>query len=310
MSEPRTVLLIDDNDELRAATRELLQEMGYAVVASARGDEALDRVASGQTYARFDVLVTDVFMPGPSGLEVAERLLADQRGLAVVLMSSRGGEAELQRRLAAGDVSFLAKPFAPEDLSAKIRQAIDRSARRGSIDRSGQPVLRDAEAAAPAPRSAVSSRRSGASRLAAWQMAAVALLVLGLGVWIRSLEVGAPPLPEPVAESVERSLSIEAQRPRGSIPAAPEELAWRAAAAARIYEVRLLAVDGTVLWQAEVEAPRAELPAAVVASLHRGVIYYWSVAALDANQRRLASSGPVPFSIDPESRPSANSHRG
>lgn len=296
MTSIRT-LLIDDNPELRAATRELLQAMGHTVTVATDGRQALTLAASDA----FDLLVTDLFMPGPSGIEVADLLLAQAPWLAVVLMSSRGDDPELLLRLQQGDVSFLAKPFAGEDLAEAIAAARRRAAQRMTRPSPAERAARSG-LAQPAPRPAARpSRRRGT--LAGWQMAAAMVLVLGLGTWIRSLEMGAPALPAATGGSVERSLAIQPSAPLGTVSAVPSALAWQAVGAARRYVVQLLAVDGTVLWQAEVaaaaaEAPTAELPATAMEQLHRGVVYYWSVEALDAGGRRLARSGPVTFSID------------
>ena len=124
------VLLVDDSDELRQATRELLEEMGHAVSAAPGAEEALAAFGPGGGERRFDVLVTDVFMPGRSGVELADALLARDRALPVVLTTSRGGETEVRRRLAAGDVAFLAKPFSPGELAAAIAEAKRRAAGR------------------------------------------------------------------------------------------------------------------------------------------------------------------------------------
>jgi hypothetical protein len=63
--------------------------------------------------------------------------------------------------------------------------------------------------------------------------------------------------------------------------------------------VRLSTVDDTVLWETAVPAPPARLPAEVVRQLNRAVVYTWTVEALDASGRRLASSEPVRFRARP-----------
>ncbi len=147
MSDLNAALLVDDNDELRGATGECLEEMGYSVIAAADAEEA-SRSAPG---GRFNLLVSDVYMPGMNGIELADRLLSRQPELAVLLISSRGGEPEVRRRLARGDVAFLAKPFSPEELASKVDEAMDRiSARQGDTLSAAVPATAIEDRPAPA----------------------------------------------------------------------------------------------------------------------------------------------------------------
>ena len=80
MSQPKTTLLVDDNDELREATREHLEDKGCAVTAAASAEEALR--AAESVGENFDLLISDVYMPGMNGVELADRLLEDDPELA------------------------------------------------------------------------------------------------------------------------------------------------------------------------------------------------------------------------------------
>ncbi len=79
-----------------------------------------------------------------NGIELTDRLLAVRPELAVLLISSRGGEPEVRRRLATGDVAFLSKPFSPGELTAKVGEAFNRASQRRS----------------PSPESAVPAERA------------------------------------------------------------------------------------------------------------------------------------------------------
>ncbi len=290
MSNAKTTLLVDDNNELRDATREHLEEQGYQVTAAAGAEQALREAEAA--IGDFELLVSDVYMSGMTGIELADRLLAGDRNLAVLLISSRGGEPEIRRRLAAGDIAFLAKPFSPGELAASAEEAFDRVDRR---DRSSPRDVGSAQAAEPWPGAA--SSRSG---MPGWaiQLSAALVLVLGVGMALRSLEVGAPPLPAPVAGDVRRSATIEAVAPLGPLAEAPAEFSWQPIAGAGSYALSLRTIDGNALWQAEVAGPPADLPPEVEESLHRAVTYYWSVEALDVEGRPLARSELAPFVIE------------
>ncbi len=304
MSDSCRVLLVDDSDELRDATRELLEEIGCAVTAAARGAEAIERFEAAASEGGFEVLVSDVFMPGLNGLELANALVARSPRLAVLLVSSRGGDPKLRRRLAAGDVAFVAKPFSLSELAAGLAEARAAAERRpadGSLAR-GRPAgrrpagRRPAEAGAPRRRTGSARRGSGARP--AWALAAAAVLVLGLGTAVRNLELGAPSLPAPGPDAQKRSAIVQPIVPIGPVSQMPAALAWQPVAGAGAYTVSLRAVDGTLLWQTGTDGPRAELPAAVAESLYRAVRYSWSVDALGPDGARLARSGPVDFEIE------------
>ncbi len=300
MSEPKTALLVDDDDELREATRDHLEAMGYAVSAAAGAGDAL---REAEASAGFDLLVSDVFMPGMNGIELTGRLLAREPALAVLLISSRGGEPEVRRRLAAGDVAFLAKPFSLDELAAAAAEAFERVSRRagGATSERRTGATFEAAPAVEEPRPGPARSRSGIP--AEIQLAGALVLVLGLGVVLRSLELGAPSLPAPAARGPVRSATIEVVAPLGPLDTAPGELAWLPVEGASSYLVSLRTIDGTALWQTEVAASPADVPAEIEAALHRAVTYYWSVEALDSAGRLLARSELAPFVIELADRP-------
>jgi hypothetical protein len=131
-----------------------------------------------------------------------------------------------------------------------------------------------------------------------FRLAAAAVLVLAAGLALFTLNAPAPPLPAP-EEGAMRGSEIEPLAPVGEVEEIPPELRWTPREGARSYRVRLLAVDGTVLWEQEVSAPPARLPAEVAGRLHRAVVYRWTVEALDASGARLALSETVEFRARP-----------
>lgn len=115
-SEPlhtgRTVLLADDDEQGRPVTAALLREMGFAVIEASDADTAL---GLARLTPRFDVLVTDVIMPGGDGPSLAAALRAQRPGLPVLFITGHSGVYRLE-----GEV-VLAKPFTSRDLELRLR---------------------------------------------------------------------------------------------------------------------------------------------------------------------------------------------
>ncbi|QJW94675.1 PAS domain S-box protein [Frigoriglobus tundricola] len=118
-----TVLLVEDEDGVRALTRRVLTGSGYTVIEAADGDEAvrLATVHEGPIH----LLVTDVVMPGPGGRVVAERVAELHPGIRVLFVSGYTDDAVIRHGVLREGVNFLQKPFAPILLAFKVREALD-----------------------------------------------------------------------------------------------------------------------------------------------------------------------------------------
>jgi signal transduction histidine kinase len=114
-----TLLLVEDNDELRGATEGILEALGYRVAAAANGPEAL--AALDRLGERIDLVICDVVMPGMSGQEVVERLRARHPEIRVIFMSGYTDNVVLRHGILEGEFDFLEKPFSADRLAAKIR---------------------------------------------------------------------------------------------------------------------------------------------------------------------------------------------
>jgi PAS domain S-box-containing protein len=121
-----TVLLVDDEPEVRAMTARILREHGYRVVEARSGEEALAR--AGHEGSEAALLLSDVVMPGMSGPELAQRVRARHAGIGVLLMSGYAYDALQNRDPPAGAV--LAKPFTEEQLLEAVAGAV-----RGRVSR-------------------------------------------------------------------------------------------------------------------------------------------------------------------------------
>jgi CheY-like chemotaxis protein len=117
------VLLVEDEDDVRAVARESLALCGYTVLEARDGEDAL-RVAGGER-GHIDLMVTDVVMPGMNGRELAERLLAIRPRTRVLYVSGYTDDALSQHGILDQELAFLAKPFAPETLARAVRQVLD-----------------------------------------------------------------------------------------------------------------------------------------------------------------------------------------
>jgi two-component system cell cycle sensor histidine kinase/response regulator CckA len=123
-----TVLVVEDQPQVRRALEHLLKGAGYHVLSADSGEDALAMVR--KLNGRIDLLVSDIIMPGVSGIELSRRLLAMYPKLAVLLVSGYAG-SEFGALAELGDnVQFLQKPFDAASLTSAMRAAMQRAAAR------------------------------------------------------------------------------------------------------------------------------------------------------------------------------------
>ena len=118
------ILVVDDEPALRGLMRQTLAGRGYIVVEARDGEHALSLARESQEA--FDLLVTDVIMPGISGQQLATRLHAMTPGIGVLFVSGYPGETEAERAVFGGDAAYLAKPFTAEALLRQVRQQLEK----------------------------------------------------------------------------------------------------------------------------------------------------------------------------------------
>jgi len=119
-----TVLLVEDQPEVRTITRETLARNGYAVVEAANGDEALEWLR--RTDRRIDLLLTDVIMPGMGGRELASAVTARQHDVRVLYMSGYADDAIADQGVLEPGLDFIQKPFMSDNLLRRVREVLDR----------------------------------------------------------------------------------------------------------------------------------------------------------------------------------------
>jgi two-component system cell cycle sensor histidine kinase/response regulator CckA len=118
-----TVLLVEDEPEVRRLVEKLLQMQGYKVVAAANPAEAIAIARSLETV--IELLVTDVIMPGMNGRELARVLAPTRPRMRVLYMSGYTDAAISGQGILEPGTAFLSKPFTPDVLARKVREVID-----------------------------------------------------------------------------------------------------------------------------------------------------------------------------------------
>jgi two-component system, OmpR family, response regulator MprA len=134
------ILIVDDDEQLRAALRRALAFEGHEVLPAADGAEGL-RLARGHGP---DLVVLDVLMPGLDGFEVCRRLRAEGdavgQAVPILMLTARDEIADRVEGLDAGADDYLVKPFAVDELLARVRALLRRRVANGQA-----PVLRFAD---------------------------------------------------------------------------------------------------------------------------------------------------------------------
>lgn len=119
-----TVLLVEDDANLRALAMRVLRSCGYDVLVAPGGWEAL--AIAADTEQQIEVVVTDVVMPEMTGRELVERLLVSRPEMNFLLMSGYTDDDVVRRGVLQGETPFLPKPFTPGQLARKVREVLDR----------------------------------------------------------------------------------------------------------------------------------------------------------------------------------------
>ena len=119
--EAKLVAIVDDDDLIRSALQGMLKSVGLPSQAFASAEEFLN---SGQQH-RTACLITDIRMPGISGLELQARLNAERCRIPTIFITAHGDAQMRMQALRAGAVEFLAKPFDDEALLKTVRAALE-----------------------------------------------------------------------------------------------------------------------------------------------------------------------------------------
>lgn len=146
------VLIVDDDRALAEALSQGLTEQGFAVATAAGFAEARERIAVGT----FAVIVLDIMLPGGTGIELCEWVRAEGDATPILMLTARDAVADRVRGLEAGADDYLPKPFAFQELVARVRALVRRApailpdvhriadlevdARTHEVRRAGRPI--------------------------------------------------------------------------------------------------------------------------------------------------------------------------
>jgi CheY-like chemotaxis protein len=120
-----TILVVEDDDALRAYTIEVLSELGYRIIAAPSAVAALDILDRGP---QIDLLFTDVVMPGGvNGRQLADEAVRRRPGLRVLFTTGYTRNAIVHHGRLDPGVQMIGKPFSFDELGAKIRELLDDS---------------------------------------------------------------------------------------------------------------------------------------------------------------------------------------
>src|SRR3954466_9014347 len=128
------ILVVEDDEETREAVAGALRDLGYdtSVCPDAR---------TARAHSDVDVVMTDIRMPGESGLELCADIAGNRPDLPVILMTAFGDTRAVSLGLRAGASDFLAKPFSLSDLGAAVDRALERRQRSARVTRLADTAL-------------------------------------------------------------------------------------------------------------------------------------------------------------------------
>jgi two-component system, OmpR family, KDP operon response regulator KdpE len=132
-----TILVIDDEPQIRRVMRATLASQGYTVTEARSGEEALEMLRGEQP----DLILLDVNLPGMGGLEVC-REIRDRSDVPIVMLTVRNTEKDKVQALDAGADDYVVKPFGMEELRARIRAALRRASAAEPLAPVDSPDLR------------------------------------------------------------------------------------------------------------------------------------------------------------------------
>ena len=119
-----TILVVEDNEEVRKLAMRVLQRQGYEVLGALEGMEAF--LLCEEREGPIDLLVTDVVMPKMSGRELAERIASIRPEIKVLYMSGYTDNAIVHHGILSEGINYIQKPFTVESLIRKVREVLDK----------------------------------------------------------------------------------------------------------------------------------------------------------------------------------------
>lgn len=116
------ILVVDDDLAVRSVVARKMQAEGYDCVMAANGKEALEKADTQE----FDLMLLDLKMPGPSGMEVLAQMIAEHPDTGVVMVTAVADTDTAVEAMKAGAYDYVTKPFNLEDISMRVEKALER----------------------------------------------------------------------------------------------------------------------------------------------------------------------------------------
>jgi DNA-binding response OmpR family regulator len=125
------ILIIEDDDIMLKAIKNILGKSGYNVITAKDGKEAFHQMETGE----YDVVITDLMMPYANGLEVVSRLRGDssKRHVSIIVVSSVGNEETITEAFRLGADDYLKKPIMAGELLLRIKKLLDNRANHSKL---------------------------------------------------------------------------------------------------------------------------------------------------------------------------------
>ena len=124
--QKRTILVIEDDAAIRAGIVDALGYAGYTVLEAADGTDGFNRALQ----AECDLVLLDLVLPGPDGLEILKAVRAERPTLPVIILTARGEERDRVKGLRLGADDYVVKPFSVKELLARVQAVMRRSPER------------------------------------------------------------------------------------------------------------------------------------------------------------------------------------
>ena len=131
-----TILVVDDDKDIRAALEIYLKQEGYQVKQAANGVEALEVLGESADEGEIHLVLLDIMMPRLDGIQTAVRI-RDKSNVPIIFLSAKAEDTDRILGLNMGGDDYITKPFNPVELVARVKAALRRYARLGGMNSSG-----------------------------------------------------------------------------------------------------------------------------------------------------------------------------
>ncbi len=148
MTASANVLVVDDEPIIREVLARYLAHAGFEVETADDGNRALQAVSAVQP----DLMILDLMLPGLNGLEVFRRIRGSANQPAVIMLTARGAETDRVVGLELGADDYVAKPFSPREVVARVQAVLRRAGSHGRVENDAQLLRFDGLEIDPGPR--------------------------------------------------------------------------------------------------------------------------------------------------------------